>query len=86
MLAALQHLAQIEGIAGQLTQFGVLGIVLAWFMFRTEGRLRNIEMSCDRLANAILLQVVTDPYVHDETKKRARSLMAEIEKKTPPPS
>jgi hypothetical protein len=83
MSAALEHIAQIEGLAAQLTQFGALGVVLAWFMFRTEGRLRNIEVSCDRLANAILLQVVSDPYVHDETKKRAKSLMAEIDKKMP---
>jgi len=86
MIAALSFFAQVDTVAAQLTQFGVLGIVLGWFMFRTEGRLKNIEASCDRLANAILLKIVTDPYVHDETKKRAHSLMAEIEKKTPNPT
>ncbi len=84
ILLLSEALAQSDNWAAPLAQFGVLGVILMWFMFRTEGRLMAIEKSCDRLAKAILLQVATDPHVHSATKEQARSLMAEIEQKTSP--
>lgn len=80
---ALLALAQIDGFAAQLTQFGVLGVVLAWFMFRTEARLKAIERTIDLLSNSILLKIISDEYINQATKERAKSLIAEIEQKHP---
>lgn len=73
-------LAQTEW-AAPLAPYGLAGVVLAWFMFRTEGRLEKIEKSGDRVAKAILLLVVRDSQVNGATKEQATNLLDEIEDK-----
>lgn len=61
-----------------LVQYGVLGIMCAWFMWRVESRL-------DRLSTAIVLQtrgnmlmLLDHPTTSDPVKTQARELLAEI--------
>lgn len=82
-LELLVLIAQVipDGWAASITQFGVGGVVLAWFMFRTENRLSAIERSCDRMTRAMLITVMNDPHAHPSGKDQAREIMSEIEKK-----
>ncbi len=63
-----------------LIQLGGVGACLAWFMFRSEPRLRAIEAAIDRMSRAILLIVGSVPSASDVQKQQAKDLTAEIEK------
>lgn len=62
-----------------LVQGGIAGIVLGWFMWRTEGRLKCIENAVDRMAKANLLLVISLKQANDAAKSEANSLLREIE-------
>lgn len=62
-----------------LVQGGVAGVVLAWFMFRTEGRLKAIETSNDRIARSVLLLVLSLRDVNTSAKSEAQKVLKEID-------
>lgn len=56
-----------------LLNFGAVGAVLAWFLFRTEARLDRIEAGQDRMVRATMIVVMAgrregDP-IYDEAKR-----------------
>lgn len=64
---------------GLLIQAGVAGVVLAWFMFRTEARLKGIENAVDRMARANLLLVLSLRDVNNAAKNEASAVIKEID-------
>lgn len=62
-----------------LFQLGACGAVLAWFMFRSEPRLRAIEAAIDRMARAVLLLVVALPGANPASKESAKDILRELD-------
>jgi hypothetical protein len=65
---------------GALAQFGVLGVVLAWFMFRLEKILQQHTKVIERQTRtlAIVLQAIADnPQVAREVGVKARKALEE---------
>jgi len=67
-----------DPLLGSLINFGALGIVLAWFMFRTEGKLERIERALNRLARAELISTLSRPDVDEPVKRQARRALQEL--------
>lgn len=73
----------------QLIQYGVLGVVLAWLMWRVETRLDSIReqtrlsssdvtKSIDRLTRTQLLALVDRPGGDALVKEQARQILADM--------
>lgn len=77
----INALAVIEGLdlTVLVVQGGVAGAVLAWFMFRTESRLKAIEAAEDRMARAHLLLVISMHQSNETAKQEARAIVREID-------
>ena len=56
---------------------GILGAILAWFMFKTEARLRGIEDAIDRANRAILIASLSMRGF--DVKSEVQSLQREVE-------
>lgn len=80
-LALLQGALIATGMAGwePLIQFGIAGVVLGWFMFMTEPRLRAMEASIDRMARSVLMLVIALPHATEATKSQAHGIIAELD-------
>lgn len=70
------------GIDGALLQVfasaGVAGVVLLWFMTRSEKRLDRLEQALDRLARAQMLTLLARPDVEEVIKAQVRAILAEM--------
>ena len=55
------------------------GVVLGWFMWRTEGRLKAIEHAIDRMARANLMLIIALHQANDTAKAEARAIVREID-------
>ena len=66
-----------------LIQTGVAGILLWWFMNRTEHRLDGLERSIDRLTRTQLLALLADANAGEAIKTQARALLAELPPQAP---
>lgn len=74
----------MESVALQvLVQAGVPGILLWWFMTRTERRLDSLERSIDRLSRTQLLALLADASVGEPIKMQARAILAEMPQTVP---
>lgn len=62
-----------------LIQLGGVGVVLLWFMFKSEPRLRGIEASIDRMSRSIMLLVGSLPSANPAQKVQAEGLIREID-------
>lgn len=62
-----------------IVQTGAVGGVLVWFMFRSEPRLKSIEMAIDRMARSILLLVIALPNATATIKEQAENIKKEID-------
>lgn len=61
----------IDGIA----QYGILGIVLGWFMFRVEKRLdRQTEVFND-LAKSIIIETLSRENITEEVRRQAQAVL-----------
>lgn len=58
---------------------GVLGVILAWFMLRTEIRLKAIEDAIVRQGKIDLLRMASSPHVAPELKDVAKDVLREID-------
>ena len=62
LVIAASTLAQASGVIGEglspLLNVGALGAVLAWFLLKTEPRLRRMEEANDRQSRIVLLAVL----------------------------
>ncbi len=90
MIVIIAALAQVASDFGPLAQFGVLGIVLGWFMFRAEklittgatamnSELAKLASRIDGLTRAMLMDLVNRDSVGIHTKAQAREMIADIE-------
>lgn len=61
-----------------LFQLGVVGVVLAWLMFRVEKRMERVELALDRLTRTQLLTLLARPDVEETVKSQVRSILAEM--------
>lgn len=69
----------LTAIISPLIQLGAVGACLAWFMFRSEPRLRAIEGAIDRMARAILLLVIALPNATAATREQAKGIQQELD-------
>lgn len=58
-----------------LLQYGITGIVLAWFMFRVEAKLDASTKAMDRMTRAVTLAVISMPGVDEPMRRAARDLL-----------
>jgi hypothetical protein len=74
------------GLPELLIQYGPIGVVLAWFMFRMEPEMKAVRRAIDRLTRAHLLDVVSRPGAAPAVRRLAKDLLSELnlaEKKPP---
>lgn len=76
MSTILSLLAQVD--TSTVAQYGLPGIVLAWFMLRAEKRLGSIEDIVRDLTKSILLDVVSRPDASHSVREEAEKLMDKI--------
>lgn len=69
----------MESVALQvLVQAGVPGVVLGWFMWRSEVRMDRLERALDRMSRTQLLALLGRPDVEPAVKEQARAILAEM--------
>lgn len=69
----------VEPLINALVQYGPMGVVLAWFLFRTENRLGGIERALDRVSRAQMLDLVSRPETPPAVRRQAERLLKEVE-------
>lgn len=69
-------LAQINLDPSILIQYGVLGIVLLWFMFRLEKKLDRHTSVINDLVESIALDVISRDHVSEHVKGRAEGILS----------
>lgn len=74
----MDFLAQVAE-AGPLMQYGALGVVLAWLLFRADKLLSSISLRIDGLTKAMLMDLVTRDNVGPHTRKEAQDQLTRIE-------
>lgn len=67
----------LESLSG-LLNFGAIGSVLAWMLWRSDSRLERIERSLDRLTRAQMLLLVAQPDLEAPIKAQAHALLREM--------
>lgn len=75
-------IAQVAADTQPLAQYGLLGAVLAWFMFhgsKLAGEIRSLAHRIDGLTKAMLMDMVNRDNVGFHTKQAARDSIARIE-------
>lgn len=61
-----------------LLNFGAIGSVLAWMLWRSDARMGSIERALDRLTRAQMLTLIARPDVDDHVKRQARAVLREL--------
>lgn len=61
-----------------LLNFGAIGFVLAWMLWRSDARLNQIERALDRLTRAQMLTLIERPDVDDHVKRQATAILREL--------
>ncbi len=69
----------LPGWLGLAAQYGVMGIMLAWFMMRSEPRLRAIEAAIDRSSRAQLVLAMASPFLSQAGKEQVQAAIAEVD-------
>lgn len=69
----------VEQLVNALVQYGPMGVVLAWFLLRTETRLAAIERALDRMSRVQLLDLVSRTETTPVVKLQAQQLLKEVE-------
>ena len=62
---------------GAWAQYGLLGVVLGWFMYRSEKRMEQIVKELRTLSQAMLLTAADDPTERAALKERLRREIAD---------
>lgn len=63
---------------GPLIQTGAIGVVLAWFLFRIEPRIRALERAVDRFSRVMLLDILSRPSVSLSVTREAQQMIEDI--------
>lgn len=66
---------------GTLAQYGLPGLMIAWFALRAEKRLEAIETVIGTLAKTVLLDVVSRDATPEKVRKSAAEILEEIERR-----
>ena len=61
-----------------LLNFGAIGCVLAWMLWRSDSRQERIERALDRLTRGQMLTLISRPDVDDHVKQQARAILREL--------
>ncbi len=59
---------------------GALSIILAWFLWKHEPRIKAIEEAIDRMSRTLLLFLLELAHVSDAAKLQAKAIIEEIGK------
>lgn len=63
-------------------QFGVLGIVLYWFMFRLEKRMDRHSATIDDLTRSITLEILCRSNITTEIRGKADEILDRVNQRT----
>lgn len=63
-----------------LINVGVTGVILAWFLWKHEPRIKAIEEAIDRMSRTLLLFLLELAHVSDAAKLQAKAIIEEIGK------
>lgn len=63
-----------------LANFGAIGVVLAWVLWRIEPQLRQLERAVDRLTRAQMLTLLALPEVEEPIKRQAQTVLRELDR------
>ena len=63
------------GDLGPWTQYGLAGLMLAWFMFRHESALRRQAGELRRMADSVLLVGLASPTAPASVQREARRML-----------
>ena len=69
-------IAQVE--AESLARYGILGCVLAWFMFRADKRLGGIEHKMAGLNRTMLIEILSRPTTSEKAKQMCRDELKKV--------
>jgi hypothetical protein len=75
--------AEAEFTWTPFAQMGGVGLVLAWFMWKNEPRMRSMEAAIERNNRAMLMLLLEIQRTTPEAQKQAAALMKEGELATP---
>lgn len=64
-----------------LINYGALGTVLAWHLWRTDRRLDRLERALERWARVQLLTVLAQHDVEATVREQVRHMLAELEQR-----
>ena len=62
----------------QITRYGLLGCVLAWFMFRADRRLAGIEHKMGGLNRTMLIEILSRPTTSERAKIECRNELRKV--------
>lgn len=74
-------IAQVENWMSPLANFGAVGIVLLWFMFRSESRMNDIKDAMENLAKSQLLSVVANQEASVVVREQAEKMLKDMEER-----
>lgn len=61
-----------------LLNVGAIGVVLAWFMWRFEGRMAGVERELHRVSLALLLDIASRPGAALSVTREAETLLSDM--------
>ncbi len=67
--------------ASSIAQWGLPGVVIAWFALRAERKLEAIESVIGVLAKTVLLDVVSRNTAPDKVREQATELMESLQRR-----
>lgn len=78
-LVAILAEADAFGGFGMLAQYGPMGVMLLWFMFRVEPRLKCIEEAIDRSSRASLVIAMASTHMGHDAAALTQGVINEID-------
>lgn len=74
-----QFLAQAVAFDwSSLAEYGIIGVVLGWFLWKAEPRMRSMEAAIDRMTRGNMIMLMEIQRTTPEGKRQAQALIEEI--------
>lgn len=64
---------------GSLAEYGIIGVVLGWFLWKAEPRMRSMEAAIDRMTRGNMVMLMEIQRTTHEGKRQAQALIDEID-------
>lgn len=77
-VTAMETLPLPDSPWAQLGQYGLLGIVLAWLMFRNEKQLSELRRNMETLSRSMLLLTISIPHADAVVKDQATIMLKQL--------